>query len=135
MEKIVDNDALISAQVILKTEKKIDERTQITAENIHLYLPDNRPYLLISQEMTLKGFQVGNLVGISFSITSTANIFSEVFGVEFIQKEQNIYCSYNDGKLSQELPLNRLPKNMFEMISSIVFTPAPDFGPVEFNSI
>lgn len=131
----MDQNEIVSVQVVLKpsTDMVIDGETQITSNNIEDYLPPPNAYALASNILTSLSFEVGPLVGISFSITAKASVFRETFKVGF-QKDSKggIQCVKKNGEISRQLPIEHLPKEIIEMIQFVVCAEPLDFGPNEF---
>ena len=73
----VDRNEIISAQVMLlpASGEKIGPDTQITAENIEKFAPPSDAYLIASGAFRSIDFEIGPLVGVTFSITAPARIF------------------------------------------------------------
>lgn len=128
-------DVVISAQVILPSAsgKVVDGETVITAENISDYVPSPDTVAKASEAFTQLGFHVGQMVGISFSITALASTFEEVFAVQLCQEANGgIMALEEDGSATYEIPLRALPESVSALVISVTFTPPPDFGPTEF---
>ena len=106
--------SLLSAQVLLvPASGQIPPDQEITAANIDkLKLgPDAEAILGLFKKA---GFSVGNLVGLSFSITAEAKVFEKFFATK---------------KLSGDLPL---PANLSKSVRAVTFPSPPDFGPGSF---
>ncbi len=127
----VDKNEIISAQVMLlpASGKKIGPDTQITEKNIEEFAPPPEAYHIASEAFRSIGFEIGPLVGVSFSITASARTFENMFKADLQRSEMGgIECS--GGAL--ELPLDHLPDNTSKIIQTVTFTEPPDFGPTEF---
>jgi hypothetical protein len=72
------------------------------------------------------GFEVGPLIGTSFSITAPVDLFRRSFG-----EDDPVAASppWAAGAESLELPVDRLPDEAAGAVWSITFSPPPDFGP------
>jgi hypothetical protein len=127
----LDRNEIISAQVMLlpASGKKIGPDTQVTAENIKEFAPPLDAYLIASGAFRSKGFEIGPLVGVAFSITALVGTFENVFKAE-LQRSVKGGIECNGGDL--ELPLDHLPDNTRKIIQTVTFTEPPDFGPTEF---
>ncbi|MEA3466728.1 MAG: hypothetical protein U9R57_00710 [Thermodesulfobacteriota bacterium] len=127
----LDRNMIISAQVMLlpASGKEIGPDTLVTAENIEQFDPPLDAYLIASGAFRSKGFEIGPLVGVTFSITALAGTFENVFKVE-LQRTVKGGIECNGGDL--ELPLGHLPDNTSKIIQTVTFTEPPDFDPTEF---
>jgi len=65
------------------------------------------------------GFDTGPVVGTSFAITGSDDLFSETFGAE---------SGYAGGQ-EAELPLSSLDDHVSARVAAVVTTGPPDFGP------
>lgn len=127
----IDRNKTISAEVMLLpvSGKKISHDTQITAENIEDFAPPLDAFLIASGAFRSLGFEVGPLMGITFSITASAGTFEDVFKAKLqLSAKGGIECL--EGGL--ELPLDHLQDNTRKIIMTITFTEPPDFGPTDF---
>jgi len=127
---------LVSAQVVLKSAsgKSFDGQTAITAENIADYSPSHTSVTAAAAGFRAAGFEVGNMVGNSFSITAPLSKFEKFFKVELQEKdsgEVQLASAPDDGGL-HELPLKALPRSLSELVAAVTFSPAPDFGPSSY---
>lgn len=105
---------LLSAQVLLfPASGQIPKDEEIIAANIDKLNPGPRAADIMA---TFKkaGFTVGNLVGLSFSITAEAKVFEKFFRAK---------------KLSGDLPL---PASLIKSVRAVTFPQPPDFGPGSF---
>ncbi len=132
---ISDYNEIISVQVILQPSSKIviNGESLITSNNIVGYAPPPDAYALAKNIFISLFFEVGPLVGISFSITAKDSVFRKIFNVSF-QKDYKggIQCVKNDKSQSKKLPLDHLPDELIEVIQSITCTESLDFGPAEY---
>jgi hypothetical protein len=124
----------ISAQVVLKpaSGKRPRDGSEITAQNIHDYLPSEEAAARAKRVFADAGFEVGALVGNSFSITAPAPVFERVFKTrirrQVIPGGEAVVVESG----GHELPLGKLPKAMAHDVQAITFTPPPDFGPTGY---
>ncbi len=109
--------------------KKIGPDTQITAENISEFAPPPDAYLIASGDFRSIGFEIGPLVGATFSITAPADTFKNMFKAD-LQRSVKGGIERIGGDL--ELPLDHLPDNTRKIIQTVTFIEPPDFGPTEF---
>lgn len=71
------------------------------------------------------GFDVGPMVGTSFAISGSAELFSSFFGLPRGAKPEDIFRP-------EALPTLVPPASLRDDVESILFTPPPDFGPTSF---
>jgi hypothetical protein len=120
---------LLSAQVVLKPQSgpSLADATP-TTENIELLLPDIKGAAVARAKFKELGFEVGELVANSFSITATRNTFERVFHTQLHRSENRFTLKDN----SLEFPLEKLPENLGQRINAVTFSTPPDFGPNSF---
>lgn len=131
----LEKKQIISAQVVLRSAsgKAIDGETIITSENIRDFVPSPETVARASETFAAAGFDVGEMVGISFSISATVSTFEQVFETSLRQEERGgVEAVQDDGSGSYELPLDALPESLANLVVAVTFTPPPDFGPTEF---
>ena len=127
-----NKNEIISAQVILLSAsgRKLDSDRLITAENLEDFAPPPDAYSTASNVFELQGFEVGSLVGPTFSITATVSAFESMFKTE-LQLSENGAIECVGGGL--EIQLEHLPEEARGIIQTVTFTEPPDFGPTEFH--
>ena len=114
-------DPLISAQVILRPRGKDSSRgLTITSANIAELAPDAGTAQTIARHFRENGFQLGDIVGTSFSITAPASAFERMFGTRM------------DKRRELTLPLKSIDPKVAGEIEEVTFTPPPDFGPKSY---
>lgn len=131
----LEKNQVISAQAILRSAslKVLDADTVITSENIGDYAPTLEDVAKVSKVLIDMGFDVAELVGISFSVSAPVSTFEEMFKAKLLQEEDGgIKVVRADGSLSYEFPLIALPESIADLVVVLTFTPPPDFGPTEF---
>jgi hypothetical protein len=75
------------------------------------------------------GFEIGYLVGNSFSITGTAADFRDAFGVALAQRPDG-GVTVDGAKCPQSgLPLQGLPDSLRPLVQAALFSEPPAFGP------
>jgi hypothetical protein len=79
----------------------------------------------IMEQFAGSGFEVGPLVGVSFSITAPAERFEEFFQLHAERQAPR-------ASLPDELPVSALPPALQEHVDSVLFTRPPDFGPTSY---
>jgi len=129
------NAQLLSAQVVLKsaTGKAFDGQTAITAENIAEYSPSQDTVAAAAAGFSEAGFEVGNMVGNSFSITGPKSTFEKFFEIKLqVEDSGEVKLASKDGGGGYELPLNALPRNLSQLIHAVTFSPPPEFGPSSY---
>ncbi len=113
--------ALLSAQVLLKPSSGAMPRdADITAANMPALMPEPKTAADIRQRLAAAGFEVGPLVGPSFSITAAHEVFKRVFKLT------------SPGSEPGEIPLDHLPEPMRRAVVAVMFPSPPDFGPGNF---
>jgi subtilase family serine protease len=120
---------LISAQVSLKPKSgKMPHSENITSENLGSFLPDATRANQARAHFESLGFEVGALVGNSFSITAPRKNFEQHFHTKILRNNQ--FASLENGSL--ELPIADLPAEVKTTINAVSFSKPPDFGPGNF---
>jgi len=77
----------------------------------------------VMEQFKAAGFQIGHLVGTSFSIAGPVKRFEEFFQVRAEQQGPQPFPT-------DELPLSSLNTTLRQHIATVLFTRPPDFGPV-----
>ena len=118
---------IISAQVVLVAANGVrpGPQTRITSENIRDWAPSAETIVRISGELRSMGFEVGECVGNSISITAAAWLFESCFHVQLQEAGGSVQFA---GK-GYELAAEKIPSELRAQIAAITFTPPPDFGP------
>lgn len=127
-------DQIVSAQAVLRpaSGKSIQGAT-ITAANVHEFAPSPEAAAKVKRSFADAGFEVGEVVGNSFSITAPASTFERTFKTRLRRREGGgIEAAQTRSSGSLELPLDVLPKSTADLIEAVTFTPPPDFGPTDF---
>ena len=127
---------LVSAQVVLKSAsgKKVDGHTALTSENIAEYSPSAATVTAAAEGFRQAGFEVGNMVGNSFSITAPKSVFEKFFKIKLkAQDRGDVKVRAAKGASEgYELPVKALPRNLSQLVDAITFSPPPDFGPSSY---
>ena len=127
---------LISAQVVLKSAsgKSVDGKTAITSENIADYAPSPNTATSAAAGFREAGFEVGNMVGNSFSITAPKSTFEKFFKIKLRAEERgDVKVTAAKGATEgYEIPLKVLPGNLSQLVDAVTFSPPPDFGPSNY---
>lgn len=127
---------LISAQVVLRSAsgKSFDSKTAITSENIDDYSPSQDSAASAAAGFSEAGFDVGNMVGNSFSITAPKSTFEKFFKIKLqVEERGDVKVAKGKGAPSgYELPLQALPPNLSQLVVAVTFSPPPDFGPSSY---
>ena len=128
-----DKDQILSAQVVLRsaTGARPDGQALITSENIRDYLPTDETVTRAQRAFKALGFEIGPMVGNSFSITAPASTIEQVFKTK-IRREGTrggVKASESKGSGSYELPVSQLPSEIARDVEAVTFSPPPDFGP------
>ncbi len=120
----------ISAQVIIKPTTSVAE--PVTAANVHELNSAPDVVTKIQDAFAKNGFEVGNVVASTFSITAPVSTFKKMFGVGFARDERGGMVVRGVRDAPRELPRTRLPKALAQAIAAITFGEPPDFGPTNF---
>lgn len=127
---------LISAQVVLQSAsgKSFDGKTAITSENIADYVPSQESVASAEAGFSQAGFEVGNIVGNSLSITASKSTFEKFFKVKLQAGERGDVkvAAAKGATAGYELPLKALPRNLSQVVVAVTFSPPPDFGPSNY---
>lgn len=125
------DNTIISAQVILRPASGRSAREGvITAETLGEYLPDPETAGRIRDFFQERGFEAGQIVGNSFSITASAETFEKVFATT-IGSDHRGGATWKDSQ-EYELPVAPLGSDIASAVETITFTPPPDFGPTSY---
>ena len=120
---------LISAQVSLKPKAgTMPKPESITSANLESFLPDATRASQARAHFESLGFEVGALVGNSFSISAAPKKFERQFHTKILHTNQ--FASLEDGSL--ELPIAQLSDEVKATIDAVSFSKPPDFGPGNF---
>jgi hypothetical protein len=93
----------------------------ITAADVGRHAPDPQAAERARRAFADAGFEVGELVGISFSIAGPRRLL-EAWFPGFVKLEGT----------GAELPLDRLPSDVAETVQAVVTEAPPEFGPVSY---
>ena len=119
---------VVSAQVVLAAAggARPGLQTRITSENIRQWVPSAETIGRISGELRELGFEVGECVGNSISITGPARLFESCFRTTLIETRGGGVQFAGDGC---QLAPEKIPAALKRQIAAVTFTPPPDFGP------
>lgn len=131
-----DREQVVSAQVVLAPAggKRVDEPAKITAESIDEYRPSPDAVTEAKRFFRDAGFEVGHMVGNSFSVTASHGTFERVFQSKLRNAEGIVRVVNGDAGEVYELPLGVLPTSISRDLLAVSFTPPPDFGPTNFDA-
>ena len=117
-----DADPVISAQVLLKPASGVQPRDRdITAANIASLEPAADVVREVTGALARAGFDVGPVVGPTFSITAVRSVFDRFFGIT------------GAGRKTGEITLAHVPARLRDGVAAITFPPPPDFGPRSYS--
>lgn len=129
-------EQLVSAQVALKSAsgKSFDGQTAITTENIADYSPSPDTVAAAAAAFKEAGFEVGNMVGNSFSITAPISTFERFFKIKLRAEDRGglKVAAAKGAAEGYELPLKALPERLSQYVAAVTFSPPPDFGPSSY---
>jgi hypothetical protein len=127
---------LVSAQAVLKSAsgRSFDGHTAITAESIADYSPSPDTVAAAAAGFSEAGFEVGNMVGNSFSITAPKSTFEKLFKIKLQAEDRgDVKVAAAKGATEgYELPVKALPQKLSQFVSAVTFSPPPDFGPSSY---
>ncbi|MGR8980664.1 MAG: hypothetical protein ACU84H_11335, partial [Gammaproteobacteria bacterium] len=126
-----DGNQIFSAEVVLMPASgRVIRDEQITAGNIKDFAPSPDAVEKARQFFASAGFNVGNVTGISFSITGPSPVFERVFNVKVAVGARGAACVVNQsGGSGIEFPLDAIPATIRSHVTSITFSQPLDFGP------
>jgi hypothetical protein len=108
-------DATLSAEVLLAPAAEPPPGTAVTSATIEQFLPDPGAAERARAALAAAGFEVGPLVGPSFSITGPRRTFTATFGDDAVAA-------------GLDLPTHRLAADVRPLVRTVTFTPPPTFG-------
>lgn len=121
--------ARVSAQVVLKPKRgRLPAGTTPTSANLESFLPDAKSAAAARARFKELGFEPGDLVANSFSITASRTAFERTFGTQLHRIDHRL--ALEDGGL--EFPLETLPEELRRYIEAVTFSTPPDFGPNDY---
>ncbi|MDR4488193.1 MAG: hypothetical protein R3B83_11825 [Nitrospirales bacterium] len=129
---LAKNKQIISAAVILhsKSGKPPSGQAEITAQTLRDYQPNPKAVQDAQARFQSLGFQVSPFIGISFSITASQSTFEHVFRVTLQRNDKGgLEVVKKSRGTGYELPLDKLPLELQQLLHTVTFTPPPDFGP------
>lgn len=130
----MENKTEISAQVILKPAggEDVIAGENITSANVHLLFPAQESFEKAQKFFADLKFKVEDAFANSFAIAADKTVFEKTFDTRIFQDvKQNFKAARNDVE-SGELPLDKLPGEIREIIKTVTFSELPDFGPENF---
>ena len=115
---------LVSAQVVLRagSGRPLDGKAAITTDQLESFAPAPEAVVQVQRVFREAAFEVGPMVGNSFSIAAPASTFERVFKTRLTMPPRTL-----------ELPLRALPNNVARLVEAVTFTPPPDFGPTGYH--
>lgn|ERR1700752_3816985 len=127
----------LSAQVMLRSTRGSapDSKTAVTSENVREYLPSASSAAESRRAFEAAGFEVGPVVGNSFSITASKSTFEKVFKVKLKEEKEKGVTAHleKSDEGSYELPTSKLSADLRREVAAVTFTPPPDFGPTNYS--
>jgi len=121
-------EKIVSAQVVLAAASgaRPGPRTRITSANIREWLPSAETIARISGELRHMGFEVGECVGNSCSITGPVRLFESCFHTKLREASGGSVQFAGSGR---ELERKKIPPALQAQIAAVTFMSPPDFGP------
>jgi hypothetical protein len=124
---------VVSAQVVVRPRSRERARSAgpVTSANIAEHLPSSDDVQRAQEWFRDHGFDVGAVVGTSFSIAAPPATFERTFKTRLRRsKTRGVAVDRAD---AYELPLKALPENTRKLLDAVTFTPPPAFGPTDFS--
>lgn len=114
----------LSAQVLLlpASGKRVTDPSALTAARLSEAAPSPEAARRAARAWAEAGFEVGPVVGTSFSITAPAATFEKAFG-------KHVHKAAQEGR---ELSLDEMDEELTRGVAAVTFTPPPDFGPSSY---
>ncbi len=118
----------MSAQVVLAARDGTKEPSpqQLTSARLAEVEPDEAAARRVMSWWRDKGFDVGPLVGISFSVSGPAELFARHLHAA------SALAALAEGRSDREhleIPTTRLPGPLRRSVAAVTFSAPPDFGP------
>ncbi len=115
--------------------RELSGHSVITADNIADYVPAPHDLAVARALFEQAGFEIGEPVGIGFSITGPLGLFERFFGTRVGPAEDGGYGAFAGDEGRRELPLATLPGELTQRLIAVTFEPpAQLFGPGEVGS-
>lgn len=115
---------IVSAQVVLlpASGRPVSDPSVLTAARLAEAVPSPEQARHAARAWAEAGFEVGPVVGTSFSITAPAATFEKAFG-------EQVRKAAEEGR---ELSLDEVKEELTRGVAAVTFTPPPDFGPTSY---
>jgi hypothetical protein len=117
-------ETIFTAQVVLRPAGAA-EAGPTTSANLATALPDPAAASHVRSYFEQGGFEVGELVGTSFSVSGSLDEFAATFSWD--RDDLEPILSRAGG--AAEIDAGNLPNDVREAVQAVVVTPPPDFGP------
>jgi hypothetical protein len=125
---VAGKDPILSAEIVLKPQSgKSLKGAAITAETVKDYAPAAEAVREAKRYFTQAGFKLGDLSGVSITISAPKSVFERVFGARI--EVDHAGSAVVQGQTVRELPLSRLPPLLRRAVEAVTFGRPPDFGP------
>lgn len=122
-----DDRGAVSAQVVLwPADRTVDVDEPITSETLARHLPDTAEAEAVRRWFAERGFKLGPLVGIGFSITAPPDVFAATFGAA---ADVPLRAAQQGQREGLAFSLGELPEEDARPVRAVELTPPPDFGP------
>ena len=123
---------IVSAQVILRSAegKSPDRSAMITSSTLGEVIPAKEEVKKTLAAFQRAGFTTGPMIGMSFSIAGSVEIFERMFRVRLRDRKQGgLEAVAESGSVTVDLPLDNLPASINEIVTAVTFPLPPEFGP------
>ncbi len=122
----------VAAEVILRPPGgRLSGHEPITSGNIAAYLPEPTAVAVATGFFRDQGFESSDPRGISFTISGPKSVFEQTFGARLKVSCHDGATSVTSEAGTLELPLDRIPAKVKDVIEAVTFTPPPDYGPTK----
>ena len=98
----------------------------VTSATVGAHAPDPAAAAAVAERLRAAGFEVGNTVGVAFSVTGEPALFERYFGHGIRINDAGEAFFETDGGPIQELPAAELPDELGRGVEAVVFSPAYD---------
>ena len=128
----LDKARLVTAQVLVRSKsgRQVSGEAEITSLNLAEYEPSVDDASNASDAFKAAGFKVGNLAGISFSVTAPVGTFETFFACQLrLGPDDAVQVVCQGQRPGYELPLTALAACLAKRIATVTFNPPGSFFP------
>jgi hypothetical protein len=119
---------MITAMVVLAAASgaALPRDGSVTSATVGAHAPDPGAAAAAADRFRAAGFEVGNIVGVAFSVTGEPALFEKVFGYAVEINDAGEPFFETDAGSTRELPAAGLPDALALGVEAVVFSPAYD---------